>query len=297
MKLLSINASNTKIKKTQEKELVKTRLASLSLYPDNIICPGSIAAKCQDGCLVSAGRGRFDNVANARRAKTEFWHNDQAGFLAQLRKELANFDKLCKRQGVRGVVRLNTTDIVRDLRAGDSFGESALYVDSSIDSKPRRSATVIAKIESTVLSISGREFELLTSFISNLTSPVLENIHEFRTILRGARDKSIVLGALVDSQFEHVASVMRMEQFSKEQVVLNQGDLIAADSCFYIVTSGAVRVIKDGRTVFRMSAGNVFGEIGVLTGLPRTARGRSHGFTVRYSDDFDGWDTLDGKPC
>ena len=26
-------------------------------------------------------------------------------------------------------------------------------------------------------------------------------------------------------------------------------------------------------------------------------RGRSHGFTVRYSDDFDGWDTLDGKPC
>jgi hypothetical protein len=108
MKLLSINASNTKIAKTQNSEKRPTRLASLSLYPDNIICPGSIAAKCQDGCLVSAGRGRFDNVANARRAKTDFWHNDQAGFLAQLRKELANFDKLCKRQGVRGVVRLNT---------------------------------------------------------------------------------------------------------------------------------------------------------------------------------------------
>lgn len=108
MKLLSINASNTKIAKTQKGEKRPTRLASLSLYPDNKICPGSIAAKCQDGCLVSAGRGRFDNVANARRAKTEYFHNDQAGFLAQLRKELANFDKLCKRQGVRGVVRLNT---------------------------------------------------------------------------------------------------------------------------------------------------------------------------------------------
>ena len=108
MKLLSINASNTKIAKTQKGEKRPTRLASLSLYPDNIICPGSIAAKCQDGCLISAGRGRFDNVANARRAKTEYFHNDQAGFLAQLRKELANFDKLCKRQGVRGVVRLNT---------------------------------------------------------------------------------------------------------------------------------------------------------------------------------------------
>jgi len=108
MKLLSINASNTKIAKTQKGEKRPTRLASLSLYPDNKICPGSVAAKCQDGCLVSAGRGRFDNVANARRAKTEYWHNDQAGFLAQLRKELSNFDKLCKRQGVRGVVRLNT---------------------------------------------------------------------------------------------------------------------------------------------------------------------------------------------
>ena len=108
MKLLSINASNTKIAKTQNGEKIPTRLASLSLYPDNKICPASIAAKCQDGCLVSAGRGRFDNVANARRAKTEFFHKDREGFLAQLRKELTNFDKLCKRQGVRGVVRLNT---------------------------------------------------------------------------------------------------------------------------------------------------------------------------------------------
>ena len=94
MKLLSINASNTKIAKTQKGEKIPTRLASLSLYPDDIICAGSKAAKCQDGCLVSAGRGRFDNVANARRAKTAFFHADQSGFIDQLKKELANFDKL-----------------------------------------------------------------------------------------------------------------------------------------------------------------------------------------------------------
>jgi hypothetical protein len=108
MKLLSINASNTKIAKTQKGEKIPTRLASLSLYPDDIICAGSKAAKCQDGCLVSAGRGRFDNVANARRAKTAYFHADQSGFIDQLKKELTNFDKLCKRQNVRGVVRLNT---------------------------------------------------------------------------------------------------------------------------------------------------------------------------------------------
>ncbi|MGB2401531.1 MAG: GP88 family protein [Porticoccaceae bacterium] len=108
MKLLSINASNTKIAKTQNGEKIPTRLASLSLYPDDIICAGSKAAKCQEGCLVSAGRGRFDNVANARRAKTAFFHADQTAFMDQLKKELSNFDKLCKRQNVRGVVRLNT---------------------------------------------------------------------------------------------------------------------------------------------------------------------------------------------
>lgn len=34
---------------------------------------------------------RFER-AQDRGFKTEYWHNDQAGFLAQLRKELSNFD-------------------------------------------------------------------------------------------------------------------------------------------------------------------------------------------------------------
>ena len=43
-KLLSIDGSNTKINKTQKAEAVPTRLASLSLYPDDVICAGSKAA-------------------------------------------------------------------------------------------------------------------------------------------------------------------------------------------------------------------------------------------------------------
>lgn len=129
MKLLSINASNTKIAKTQKGEKIPTRLASLSLYPDDIICAGSKAAKCQDGCLVSAGRGRFDNVANARRAKTAYFHADQSGFIDQLKKELTNFDKLCKRQNVRGVVRLNTiSDIAwENYEIPQSFSDLTFY--------------------------------------------------------------------------------------------------------------------------------------------------------------------------
>ena len=108
MKLLSTSASNTKIAKTQKKEKVQTRVASLSLYPNHVICAGSKAAGCMEACLKSAGMGVFSNVEAGRKAKTEYYLNDQKGFLAQLRAELSNFAKLCKRTGSVGVVRLNT---------------------------------------------------------------------------------------------------------------------------------------------------------------------------------------------
>ena len=108
MKLLSTSASNTKIAKTQKKEKVQTRVASLSLYPNHVICAGSKAAGCMEACLKSAGMGVFSNVEAGRKAKTEYYLNDQEGFLAQLRAELSNFAKLCKRTGSVGVVRLNT---------------------------------------------------------------------------------------------------------------------------------------------------------------------------------------------
>jgi len=114
MKLLETKQSNTKIKKTQseynKRDALKMsiRLASMSLMPDSIICAGSKAANCFETCLKSAGRGAFNNVATARQAKTDYWHADKSGFLAQLRAELTAFAKLCDRQGVQGVVRLNT---------------------------------------------------------------------------------------------------------------------------------------------------------------------------------------------
>lgn len=108
MKLLDTNANpgNMKMAKTQ-KSAAGRRFASLSLYPDPIICPGSKAAGCMDGCLKLAGRGRFENVQDARKAKTEYWHVDRIGFLDQLNLELERFASLCSRQGLIGTVRLN----------------------------------------------------------------------------------------------------------------------------------------------------------------------------------------------
>ena len=113
MRLLNTTASNTKIKKTQNKPnnyfSKPVRMASLSLLPNNIICPGSKAAGCMDACLKESGRAQYTpNINIARQKKTDFWHADQAGFLAQLTRELTNFQKnVCERQNVQGVVRLN----------------------------------------------------------------------------------------------------------------------------------------------------------------------------------------------
>ena len=113
MRLLNTTASNTKIKKTQNKPNnyfgKPIRIASLSMLPDNIICAGSKAAGCMDACLKESGRAKYNRDINiARQKKTDYWHADQAGFLAQLTRELTNFQKnVCERQNVQGVVRLN----------------------------------------------------------------------------------------------------------------------------------------------------------------------------------------------
>jgi len=106
MKLLDTNGANTKIAKTNKEKTI--RYAGLSLMPNARLCAGSKAAKCLDACLKSAGRGAFNNVAQARQAKTEWLESDPIGFKAQLTKELSNFEALCKRTNVKPVVRLNT---------------------------------------------------------------------------------------------------------------------------------------------------------------------------------------------
>lgn len=106
MKLLDTTGGNAKLKKS-DKSSQEYRLAGLSLMPDDILCPYRNVAGCAKSCLESAGMGVFSNVKAGRQRKSDWWHGDRAGFLDKLRKELTNFEKLCKRQGVKAAVRLN----------------------------------------------------------------------------------------------------------------------------------------------------------------------------------------------
>ena len=121
MTLLSTNASNTKIAKSQKG--TNYRIASLSLMPDLKICAGSKMADCFDLCLKSAGRGVMKNVAAGRQSKTDWWHNDQKGFLATLVKEMHSFRRTCHKQDMRPAFRLNTLSDINWTKHIDLQGE------------------------------------------------------------------------------------------------------------------------------------------------------------------------------
>jgi len=111
MQLIDTSLNNTKIAKTQKEYNPfkrEFRISSLSLYPNDKICPGSLLADCQPACLRSAGYGKFKNVREGRQKKTELWLNNPDLFLELFANQLQNFQKLCDKHNVQAVHRPNT---------------------------------------------------------------------------------------------------------------------------------------------------------------------------------------------
>ena len=122
-KFLDTNGNQTKLKKNNED--IKVRCAGLSLFPNDTICPMRHVAQCAKPCLASSGRGNFTNVKDGRQAKTDFYLRDRKGFIAQLKRELANFEKLCAKKGVVPYVRLNViSDIQWELETNGAIPQS-----------------------------------------------------------------------------------------------------------------------------------------------------------------------------
>lgn len=57
--------------------------------------------------------------------------------------------------------------------------------------------------------------------------------------------------------------------FGAGQVIARQG---ADGTGFFVIASGSVEVIRDGRTAAALGAGDFFGELAVLDGRPRSAQ-------------------------
>lgn len=113
MKLLSPAHTNAKTAKNGQFDQYLS--AILHLAPFNLsginVCPAA-SNGCAMACLNTAGRGRFDNVQQARIRKTKWFFSDKPGFMAQLIKDIESLNKKAKRDNKIAVVRLNgTSDI------------------------------------------------------------------------------------------------------------------------------------------------------------------------------------------
>ena len=84
-------------------------------------CSMAAMASCFEGCLYTAGRGKFSNVQTARQRKAEWFYRDKDSFMQQLHEDITKFSAYCHKRGIQPCVRLNgTTDIRWELiKLGD----------------------------------------------------------------------------------------------------------------------------------------------------------------------------------
>ena len=112
MKLLQIGSNQTKLRKTGDKWL-GIRIVYLALAPHRLsghqVCAESTAS-CRSVC-VGAETGLaavFSSILEARKARTRYYFEDRASFLAQLHDELREHQERAEADGLQLCCRLNT---------------------------------------------------------------------------------------------------------------------------------------------------------------------------------------------
>ena len=110
--ILSINA-DAKTVKGKNIGIITAILYLKSYITDGVnLCPMAAIAKCHHPCLESAGRGRFQNVQDARLAKTRRFIHDRENFMLDLEYSIRALIRKAEREGLTPLVRLNgTSDI------------------------------------------------------------------------------------------------------------------------------------------------------------------------------------------
>ena len=98
--------------KTVKGESIGYLTGIVYLVPDAKLCAHAKLAGCLAPCLNSAGRGAFNSVQAARKAKTQFFYNNQQAFMLSVAADIWTLKNKAAKLGLTPLVRLNgTSDI------------------------------------------------------------------------------------------------------------------------------------------------------------------------------------------
>jgi MFS family permease len=92
------------------------------------------------------------------------------------------------------------------------------------------------------------------------------------------------LAPLPEATLEQLARAVAEEQMKAEEEIVRQGE---PGDRFYVIDSGSVEVLVDGRPTASLDPGDYFGEIALLRDVPRTAtvRAREDGLLLTLTHD------------
>ena len=158
------------------------------------------------------------------------------------------------------------------LGPGDWFGEAAL-----VEGAPRN-ATVRAG-EERIVKLLSFDADVFDRFIR----PHVQMQDGRGSVLvsrrRAQLEKVFLFQALASSDLDRLARVLREARASKGTVLFRQGD---DGDMFYVIVEGSVGVVKDGKPIAKLTAGEFFGETALLFTDERTA-------TVAATEDSRFW--------
>jgi CRP-like cAMP-binding protein/predicted acylesterase/phospholipase RssA len=158
---------------------------------------------------------------------------------------------------------------LNDIAAGESVGEIALLTGE------RRTATVYATTSAELLRLSRAQFDLLEQRYPTAAYAIADSI------VQRLQQTQLNLALHVGKLFEHLDEpVLRGLRAELELVLLRGGEVIVRQGepsdALYLVINGRLRVVLEqadavASTLYELRRGQTVGEIGILTGGPRTA--------------------------
>jgi CRP-like cAMP-binding protein len=160
---------------------------------------------------------------------------------------------------VRKRTGTGATKIVSEILPPGIFGENAVVEDV------KRMADVVAIEKSIVLQVPAkmlRQIATDSQYIRELDS--FRNaimVNQFFTSAPIFRDRT-------ENVIQMFTSKGKIESFIKDQIIFKQGD--QADG-FYLLLRGSVGVSVNSRPISRIQQGGFFGEVSMITDVPRTA--------------------------